>query len=109
MIQKSPGTFALLALAVLLAGCAARTPEPVSVPDQIPEEARPSPEPVVTLEVPRPCTARVPERPNPLPADLPTHPVALAALLGAKLAEYSAPGKYADQAEAYFRACPPTR
>jgi hypothetical protein len=44
-----------------------------------------------------------------LPDNLPSHPVALAALLGAKLAEYSAPGKYADQAEAYFRACPPTR
>jgi hypothetical protein len=109
-MRRSPDTFALLAMAVLLAGCAARTPEPEIVLEQ-PEiaETQLAEETIEVREVPRPCTARIPNRPDPLPSNLPTHPVALAALLGAKLAEYSAPGKYADQAEAYFRACPPTR
>jgi hypothetical protein len=108
-MRKSPGIFALLAPAVLLAGCAARTPEPEIVLEQPEPAETPAAETVEIREVPRPCRATRPKRPEPLPDNLPSHPVALAALLGAKLAEYSAPGKYADQAEAYFRTCPPTR
>ena len=99
-----------LGAALLLTGCAGRTPEPEIVLEQ-PEvtETPVAEETVEVRQVPRPCAARPPKRPDPLPANLPNHPVALAALLGAKLAEYSAPGKYADQAEAYFKACPPSR
>lgn len=60
----------------------------------------------VVKEVPRDCPGTVPTRPAPL-GPLPTDLVALAATLGAKLAEYSDPGQYADQAEAYFETCPP--
>jgi len=99
-----------LAAVLLLSACASPTPQPAIVLAQ-PEPAD-TPAEIQTetvREIVRPCSARLPKRPDPLPADLPRHPVALAALLGAKLAEYSAPGKYADQAEAYFRACPPSR
>ena len=99
-----------LGAALLLTGCAGRTPEPQIVLEQ--PEILDTPvieEAVEVRQVPRPCAGRPPKRPDPLPSDLPSHPVALAALLGAKLAEYSAPGKYADQAEAYFKACPPSR
>jgi hypothetical protein len=59
----------------------------------------------VLREVTKPCPGTRPSRPAPigvLPGDL----GALAAVLGAKLAEYAAPGKYADQADAIFDRCP---
>jgi hypothetical protein len=62
----------------------------------------------VIKEVPMPCAAEVPERPLPFVKPTGEGLEALAAALAAKLAAYSAPGKYADQAEAYFAACPNT-
>lgn len=59
------------------------------------------------VEVPKPCPATVPTRPAPFVKPTGEGLEALAAALAAKLAEYSAPGKYADKAEAYFTACPP--
>lgn len=56
------------------------------------------------VPVAAPCPAVRPERPPPL-GELPEHAQqALAAALAA-LAAYSAPGMYADQAEAWFDAC----
>ena len=109
-MRLAAAIFGSLGAALLLAGCAGRTPEPEIVLEQ-PEiiEAPVAEQSVEVRQVPRPCAARQPKRPDPLPSQLPSHPVALAALLGAKLAEYSAPGKYADQAEVYFKACPPSR
>lgn len=60
----------------------------------------------VVKEVQKPCPGTPPVRPEPL-GPLPTDMRALIAALGAKLGEYTLPGKYADQAEAYVRACPP--
>jgi hypothetical protein len=64
----------------------------------------------VTVEKPvmQPCPATPPVRPAPLAKPLPTDLSALVATLAAKLGEYVLPGKYADQAEAYVRACPPS-
>ena len=58
----------------------------------------------VIEEVEKPCPAERPARPAPI-GDLPTDLIALAAALGAKLAEYSDPGKYADRAEAIMDRC----
>lgn len=58
----------------------------------------------VIEEVEKPCPANRPARPAPI-GELPTDLVALAAALGAKLAEYSDPGKYADRAEAIMDRC----
>lgn len=64
---------------------------------------------VRTVEVPvetqKPCPGTVPQRPAKIEPLADTAEAALAQAL-AKLAEWSAPGKYGDQAEAYFRACP---
>lgn len=66
---------------------------------------------VRTVEVPvetqRPCPGIVPERPAPMERPLPTDSVALIARLAAKLMEYTAPGMYADQVDAYVAVCPP--
>lgn len=61
-----------------------------------------------TVEVPalKPCPGKVPVRPAPLGPLASDEDAALAQVLAA-LAAYSAPGKYADQAEAFFRTCPP--
>lgn len=59
----------------------------------------------VVREVPKPCPADVPARPTELERPLPTNPVALAAILGAKLAEYAGPGQYADRADAIMARC----
>jgi hypothetical protein len=62
----------------------------------------------VIKEAQRACPGEVPVRPEPL-GSLPEHAQpALAAAL-AKLAEYAAPGRYADKAEAYFETCPPAK
>lgn len=60
----------------------------------------------VVVETQKPCPGSVPTRPAPL-GTLPAGMAAALAKTLAKLAEYSAPGKYADQAAAYFDACPP--
>lgn len=60
------------------------------------------------VEVPRPCAAEVPARPLPFVKPTGEGLEALAAALAAKLGEYSLPGRYADQAEAYFAACGPS-
>lgn len=64
---------------------------------------------VRTIEVPieslAPCPATRPVRPDPL-GPLPADAIAALATVSSKLAEYSAPGKYADMAEAYFDTCP---
>lgn len=60
----------------------------------------------VIKEVQKPCPGKVPDRPAALGKLPDTAEAALAAVL-AKLGEYSADGQYADQAEAYFEACPP--
>lgn len=61
----------------------------------------------VLVEVPAPCPGTKPDRPLPFVKPNGEGLEALAAALAAKLAEYSAPGKYADKAEAYFESCPP--
>src|SRR5690606_4547998 len=58
----------------------------------------------VYVEVPAPCPATRPERPPPL-GKLPEHAQAALAAALAALAAYSAPGMYADQAEAWFDQC----
>lgn len=50
------------------------------------------------------CPGAAPDRPAPL-GPLPTDAVKLAAVLGAKLAEWSGPGAYGDRAEAIFDRC----
>ena len=64
---------------------------------------------VRTVEVPvieqRPCPADAPVRPPPLAKPLPTDAKRLSVVLAAKLLEYAGDGKYADRAEAYFKAC----
>lgn len=56
------------------------------------------------VEVQRPCPATAPERPAPL-GELPEHAQQALAQALAALAAYSAPGMYADQAEAWFQIC----
>lgn len=58
----------------------------------------------VVREVQKPCPADRPARPAPI-GDLPTNLEALAAVLGAKLAEYSDPGRYTDRVEAILDRC----
>lgn len=88
---KCPACLALFALA------ACQTPDP-GVDVRIVERL---------VEVPAPCPGTVPERPLPFVKPTGEGLEALAAALAAKLAEYSAPGKYADKAESYFEACSP--
>lgn len=61
----------------------------------------------VVEEVPEPCPGEVPERPAPI-GRIPEDARQALAAVGAKLTEYAGEGQYADQAEAYFKACPPT-
>lgn len=56
------------------------------------------------VPVATPCPATAPERPAPL-GELPEHAQQALAQALAALAAYSAPGMYADQAEAWFDAC----
>lgn len=58
-----------------------------------------------TVEVQRPCAATRPARPTPLARPLPADLGQLAALLGAKLAEYAGAGGYADRADAAIELC----
>jgi len=59
----------------------------------------------VTKEVQRPCNVKVPVRPAPLALPLPTDLGQLVAVLGAKLAEWSGPGKYGDRARDALAIC----
>lgn len=59
---------------------------------------------VRTVEVQRPCVATVPVRPAKLGA-LPTDAVALVAVLGAKLAEWSGAGGYGERADEAIKRC----
>lgn len=61
----------------------------------------------VTVSVPvaTPCKATKPVRPAPLAKPLPTDLNALVAALAAKLGEYALPGEYADQVDAFVKAC----
>lgn len=56
------------------------------------------------VEVQKPCAVEKPARPAPV-GPLPTALEAVAAILGAKLKEYTAPGGYADKAEAAIDEC----
>lgn len=61
----------------------------------------------VVREVQKPCPGTPPVRPAPLAKPLPADLAMLVATLAAKLGEYTLPGKFADQADAYVEACPP--
>lgn len=84
-----------LTLGFALTACGATTPPP-AVEIRTVE---------VIKEVQRPCPVTKPKRPDPLPRPLPTDSVQLAALLGLKLAEWSAPGGYGDRADAALTIC----
>jgi len=58
-----------------------------------------------TVEIQRPCPVTVPARPSPLAIPLPTDALQLAALIGAKLAQWSGPGGYGERADAALRKC----
>lgn len=86
---------ALIAWSLLPGGCVADQAHPaVEVRTQ-----------VVTKEVQKPCPVTKPARPAKLARPLPTDAVKLAALALAKLAEYAAPGGYADRADAAITEC----
>lgn len=78
-----------LAPVALLAACATTQTSPPAV------EIRTV---IKTVEVAKPCPVQAPVRPSPLARPLPNDAVALAALLGAKLSEWAAPGGFGDQA-----------
>lgn len=59
----------------------------------------------VVVEVQKPCPGEKPVRPAPLARPLPSDLGQLAATLAKKLAEYSDPGNYADQADAFVDRC----
>lgn len=83
--------FAIL-FALTLAGCAGRQAAPVSVPS-------------VSVEVQKPCVAERPVRPSKIGPIASNDPFVIIAILAAKLAAYSDPGKYADRAEAIMNRC----
>ena len=85
--------FPLLA-AVALAGCATTSDPAVEV--RYVE---------VVVEVQKPCPGPVPVRPKPLARPLPSELDKLVITLAQKLAEYSDPGNYADQADAWIKRC----
>lgn len=59
----------------------------------------------VVREVQRPCPGPKPERPAALARPLPTGLEALAATLGAKLAEWAGPGGYGERADTALMRC----
>jgi hypothetical protein len=80
---------------ILLSGCGSQLPPPAVEIRTVTK----------TVEVQRPCPVTRPARPAPLARPLPTDAVALAALLGSKLLEYSGAGGFADRADAAIRQC----
>jgi hypothetical protein len=85
-----------LAVLLALAGCSGRVAPPAPG-IQVREVVR-------TVEVQRPCVATIPERPAKLGV-LPKDAIALVAVLGAKLAEWSGAGGYGERADAAIRRC----
>ncbi|MGF7146555.1 hypothetical protein FHS96_000164 [Sphingomonas zeicaulis] len=85
---------AALAVLAMLAGCATTPPPAVAVRTV-----------EVVREVQRPCPVTPPRRPAPLDRPLPADAAALAALLGARLAEWAGPGGYGERAEAALMLC----
>lgn len=83
-----------IATLLLLAGCATDTTPGIEVRTV-----------EVVRETQRPCPVTKPTRPAPLERPLPADSVALAALLGAKLAEWAAPGGYGERADAAIEIC----
>lgn len=92
-IARFPAVLALLSTALVNTACA--TPAPPGIEVQ-----------TVTVyrDVQRPCPVTKPVRPAAI-GKLPTDLQALAAVLGAKLAEWSQPGGYGDRAEAAIETC----
>ena len=84
-----------IALTIVVAGCKTTSSEP-GIEVRVVEKV---------VEVQKPCPGERPKRPTPLALPLPDNAIALAAVLGAKLAEYAAPGKYADKADALISRC----
>jgi hypothetical protein len=86
----------VILLGLLVAGCGPKviTPPPAVRVQEV----------VRTVEVQRPCNVTVPTRPRRLGA-LPSDAVALAAVLGAKLAEWSGAGGYGERADRALREC----
>lgn len=60
---------------------------------------------VKTVEIAKPCPVSKPARPARLAKPLPTDAIKLAATLGAALAQYTAPGAWADRMEAALNTC----
>ena len=89
MIRKLILSAAMLALAA----CATTGDPPVRIETV-----------TVIEEVEKPCPATRPTRPEPL-GELPSNPIALAAVLGAKLAEWADEGRYGDRVEAILDRC----
>lgn len=83
-----------LAAMLLLAGCAHDAAPGIAV--RTVEVIRP---------VQAPCPVIRPVRPTPLERPLPADSMALAALLGAKLAEWAGPGGYGERADAALGVC----
>ncbi|AHE52588.1 hypothetical protein [Sphingomonas sanxanigenens] len=85
---------AALAGLSLLAGCSSTPPPAVAVRTV-----------EVVREVQRPCPVTPPPRPAPLDRPLLADAAALAALLGARLAEWAGPGGYGERADAALMLC----
>lgn len=82
-------------LFLALAGCATTQCPPPAIQEHVVTK---------TVTVQKPCVATVPVRPAKL-GTLPTDAVQLAAVLAEALAQYSAPGQWADQAQAALARC----
>lgn len=81
---------------ILLAGCASTNSPPPAVEIRTVTK---------TVEVSKPCPVTKPARPAPLARPLPTDAIALAAMLGSKLLEWSGSGGYGDRADAAIDTC----
>lgn len=95
MTLLSRPMIALLPVALTLAACGANCPPPAVEIKTV----------EVIKEVMRPCPVTIPQKPGALARPLPTDTAALAALLGAKLAEWAGPGGYGERAEAALKTC----
>lgn len=87
--------YAAIPMLAMLCACGATTPPPATQIKVVKQ----------TVEVQRPCPVTVPPRPAPLEQPLPSDLFKLAAVLGAKLAEWSGPGMYGDKVDTALRKC----